>query len=60
MNEQPEPPCKPGPFAHLALRDTRTERERHITEFNEGQRRRGRKERWHDFHWEAAANDAER
>jgi|GEM_PF-3217274 len=37
-------------WAHLNLRDRRTDLEKEIASFNEGQRRRGSKKRWHDFY----------
>ena len=57
MDDQPDPPKIPGPFAHQALRDSRSNKERQIAEFNERQRRRGSRKRWHDYHPDDAAND---
>jgi len=60
MDDQPETPKNPGPFAHLALRDTRTAREREIAEFNERKRRNGSRKRWHDYFPDGAANEPRR
>ncbi len=57
MDDLPEPPSNPGPFAHLALRDSRGQKERKIAEFNERQRRRGNRKRSHDYFPEDIAND---
>lgn len=59
MDDQPETPKNPGPFAHLALRDTRTAREREIAEFNERKRRSGSRKRWHDYFPQDPGNEAE-
>jgi len=56
MDDQPETPRNPGPFAHLAHKPL-TEREAQIIAFNDAQRRKGSRKRWHDFHPEDAAND---
>jgi hypothetical protein len=60
MEDQPEPPLTPGPFAHLARREPRSEQQQRIDAFNEHQRRRGSRKRWHDYFPDEAANDCER
>ena len=60
MDDQPEPPLTPGPFAHLVRREPRSERQQRIDAFNEHQRRRGSRKRWHDYFPDEAANDRER
>jgi len=57
MDDQTQPPDASHPFGHLCLRDTRSQKERMIAEFNERQRRRGSRKRWHDYYPEDAAND---
>lgn len=56
MDDQPEKPRTPGPFAHLA-HNTLPEREAQIIAFNDRQRRKGSRKRWHDYFPEDAAND---
>lgn len=56
MDDQPEPPKSPGPFAHLAHKPM-PELEAQIIAFNDRQRRRGSRKRWHDYFPAAPAND---
>jgi hypothetical protein len=57
MDDQPDTTKNPGPFAHLAVRDPRTAREKEIAEFNERKRRSGSRKRWHDYWPDPSAND---
>jgi len=56
MDDQPEPPRTPGPFAHLAHKSL-AERDAKILAFNDAQRRKGSRKRWHDYFSEEAANE---
>lgn len=58
MDDQDDAPKTLGPsWEHLSVRNTRSEHQRKVDAFNENQRRRGSRKRWHDFYPEDAAND---